>query len=273
MAFQEALRSKMEIDRLCRNVLQTLRPPGSDRHLDRDSARALLARAGLQPHRERDLELYRPSPPDSPPGIVVLDNDLPLYRASAADIALRKSPTVKEMLNVGNIRRILNDKDIRVSQQAETVQRLRQRSLEALDLSFARQDLEKIAAQGSEALAGRDRDGVVEALALFAELLDWRRAPAPFPLPQLVIFGALQPGAAGESRLGPAAAFSEITHRLVLADGPVSSLDREAVEALQRLALDSQAAGAAAQGPAVFAALVQAVQDLYPQGVYVPAPL
>jgi hypothetical protein len=273
MAFIDQLRRKIEVDRLCRNVLQSLRPPGSERHVDRDSARALLAYAGFSSLHARDLEIYQPTPPDGPPGIIVLDNDLPLYRAKAEDIALRRSPTVKEMLNIGNIRRILNDKDIRVSQQADTVRLLRQRSLEGLDLTFTPADLEQLALNGRAALDGKDHEGILDSLVLFAELLDWRRAPQPFRLAGTEMFGALVPGAAGEHRLGPVAAFSELTRRLVLVSGPVSSLDREGVEELQRLAVDTQAPGAAAEGPAVFDALVRAVMHRFPQGVYVPSPL
>jgi hypothetical protein len=273
MAFIDELRRKIEVDRLSRNVLQSLRPPGSERHVDRDSARALLAHAGFSPLHERDLELYRPTAPDSPPGIVVLDNDLPLYRARPEDIALRRSPTVKEMLNIGNIRRILNDKDIRVSQQADTVGLLRQRSLEQLDLTFTSADLEHLALNGRASLDGKDRDGVLDSLVLFAELLDWQQAPKPFLPDGVHMFGALAREAAGELRLGPVVAYSELTQRLVLTAAPVSSLDPEGIEGLQRLAVDAQAPGAAAVGPAVFEALVRAVLELHPRGVYVPTPL
>ena len=90
---------------------------------------------------------------------------------------LRKSPLVKEMLSIGNIRRILNDQDVVVSKKDASVETLRRAAIAALDLSFTRADIEEIGLDGIGSLESRYSEGVCECLELFGQMLGYVQAP------------------------------------------------------------------------------------------------
>ncbi len=67
-------------------------PDGSESKLDRAAMRELLSLSPFTPQRERDLDLYVSLADASAPRVLVLDNELPIYRTSVQDVAMRKSP-------------------------------------------------------------------------------------------------------------------------------------------------------------------------------------
>jgi hypothetical protein len=67
--------------------------------------------------QERDLVLFLETDGPGQTRILVLDNDLSIYNTSVDDVVLRKSPTVKEMVNIRNAIKILNDKDVVTSKK------------------------------------------------------------------------------------------------------------------------------------------------------------
>ena len=99
MGFQENLLKKIEINRLADSVLQSIGPAESGRKVDKDAVRGLLDIGGYRLRRVREMDLYIQEPDTDPQTILVLDNDLPIYRTGVEDVALRKNPFIKEMLS------------------------------------------------------------------------------------------------------------------------------------------------------------------------------
>jgi hypothetical protein len=226
MGFKENLKRKIDIDRLAAKVIESV-SGGADsaRRIDKPAMRQLLEMANWHVRQERDLELYLP--PDGEEGIVlVLDNDLPLYRTTVADVALRKSPTVKEMVNLRNIRRILNDADVVFSKKAPSVDRFRAAAIARLDLSYTAEDVSAIAFDGAASLDSRYPEGVIEALDLLAELLGWQPPPTVFASPHHHIYGRLERRDSG-TRYGPLAVFSRVHNRLWYVDRPLNTSDED----------------------------------------------
>lgn len=226
MGFRENLLKKIEIDQLTDTIVRSIGPAGGEQRLDRDAMRRLLEMGAYPYRKERDLDLYVLNDKE----ILALDNELKIYRTTAEDIALRKSPTVKEMISIRNAIKILNDKDVVVCRKADTVTRIRAELIEVLDLSYTAADIETLVRDGSEALKNGYTDGVVEILSLFAELLGFKKAPKIFQVPHHHIWGVLEQPRAGESRFGPMVMLGLINNRLSMIQKPISSLDKDGLE-------------------------------------------
>ncbi|OQY05994.1 MAG: hypothetical protein B6I22_06690 [Desulfobacteraceae bacterium 4572_123] len=115
MSFKENLLKKINIDRTAQKVLNSIGPVGGDLKIDKQRMRSLLEIAAYEFRHVRDLHLYIQTHGPGTGRILVLDNDLAIYNTSIEDVAMRKSPTVKEMISIKNAIRILNDKDVVVS--------------------------------------------------------------------------------------------------------------------------------------------------------------
>jgi hypothetical protein len=253
MGFRENLLKKIQIEELSDGILRTIGPADSEQRMDRDSMRRLLEMGAYQYLKERDLDLYRLNETE----ILALDNELKIYRTTPEDIGLRKSPTIKEMVSFRNAIKILNDKKVVVCRKADTVMRIRSELVAALDLSFTEADIEKLAADGAEALKNSYADGVIEILTLFAELLQFQKAPKIFQVPHHHIWGALErTGDAGLS-FGPLVMFDLIHNSLKMVEKPVSSLDKSALENFHQAAKSEDYADLA--GTKVWPALQSAV--------------
>jgi hypothetical protein len=256
MAFKDNLLQKIRIDALAARVLASIGPEGGEARLDRAAMRELLSLSPYAPHRERDLELFVNATGAAPPRVLVLDNELPVYRTSVQDVAMRKSPEVREMVNLGNIVRILRDSDVKVSRKADSLRAVQAESIARLDLSFDAEDINAIRREGIASIEGRYAEGVNEALALFAELLGYRLPPRPFALPHCTVYAALYRTDRGEDVAGPAVAYDLRRHRLKLTEEPFGSSQKESVERFHRFAAGD--GPAAAEGAAVF----ERLQDL-----------
>ena len=112
MAFKENLLSKIRIDQLAGQVRASIGPEGSEAKLDKNAMRQLLAMSPYVHRRERDLDLYVEDTAAAVKKILVLDNELPIYRTTIEDVAMRKSPEVGEMVKIRNIVKILRDSDV-----------------------------------------------------------------------------------------------------------------------------------------------------------------
>lgn len=257
MGFKDNLRRKIEIDRLAEQVRASWGTPEAPGRIERRAMQALLAMSRFTYHQERDLDLYQSKQDDGTQRILVLDNELKLYRTTVADVALRKSPTVKEMVSIRNAIKILNDGDVVISRKNDTLEGLRQELIAELDLSFTRADLEEIAADGRNALRNRYAEGVIDILGLFAELLDYRAAPKPFEVAHCHIRGALGRDAGGAQRFGPLVIFSLIHNSLSMMREPISARDGDAIRNLAHVADGDLPADL--EGDAVFEALVVAI--------------
>ncbi|MCP4692135.1 MAG: hypothetical protein GY859_29080 [Desulfobacterales bacterium] len=262
MSFKENLLKKIEIDAMARTVISTIGPLESGLKVDKETMRRLLEIGGFEYTRVRDLDLYILEGDANAGKLLVLDNDLPVYQTSAADVALRKSPYVKEMVSIRNIIKILKDTDVVILKKEESVRAVQRACVGMLDFSHEKSDLEEIEAEGAASLENGYSDGVIESLSLFAELLGWRPPPAPFRIRHHHIIGALTKQDDGETIYGPMALYSLAYDSLKLVEWRASSLNKEQTRRLQRIASGKE--DPSAEGASVFNHLANLVGEYSP---------
>ena len=171
VSLETNLRSKMRIDALARRIAATIREAPGERKLNQDATRQLLEMTDYKHHRIRGLHLYvKPSQGDLQE-VVVLDNELPIYRSTVADVTMRRAPRWKEMVSIRNIRKVLNDEDILVCRGKASLARIRERAAAQLDLSYGREDLESLVKDAARAVAACSAEQLQDSLQLFFELL------------------------------------------------------------------------------------------------------
>ena len=250
MSFKENLLTKIRIDRLAAKVIASIGPAESGRKVDRDAMRILLEMSPYAYQKARDLELYVEEIDQDQKKILVLDNELPIYKTTIEDVAMRKSPLIKEMVKIRNIIKILKDADVKLSRKEESVKAIQKDCIDQLDLSFDESDIDEIARDGQASLERDYAEGAIECLELFAELLDYRPAPKAFQLGRHKILGRLAPGAGGEVLYGPMIIYSLIHGTLKLIEAQISSFDKSKIELIQQVAAGKQKA--AVEGTEVF---------------------
>jgi hypothetical protein len=250
MSFKENLLAKIKIDRLADKVTDSIGPAESGRKVDKDAMRSLLQVSPYQYQMVRDLDLYVQDIDQEKKKILVLDNELPIYKTTIADVAMRKSPLIKEMANIRNMIKILKDSDVKISRKEPSVRTIRDECIGQLDLSFNESDIDQIAQDGRASFERDYPDGVVECLDLFAELLDYKPAPEAFQLSRHKIIGQLSPQPGGAALYGPMVIYSLIQGSLKLIEEQISSLDKPKIELIQQIAAGKQKA--AVEGAAVF---------------------
>jgi hypothetical protein len=257
MSFKENLLAKIKINRLAAKIIESIGPAESGRKVDRDAMRSLLEMSPYQYQKARDLDLYVEEIDQDQKKIFVLDNELPIYQTSIDDVAMRKSPLIKEMVKIRNIIKILKDADVKRSRKDASVKAIQKECIGQLDLSYNESDIDEIAADGKASFERDYPDGVVECLELFAELLDYKPAPQAFQLSRHKIIGALTPKAGGEVLYGPMIIYSLIQGTLKHIEDRISSFDKTKIELIQQIAAGKQKA--ADEGPDVFDYLKNAV--------------
>jgi len=264
MAFKENLLQKIRIDQLGAQVLASITPEGAESKLDKPAMRQLLSLSPYQHTRERDLDLYVRESGAGSPEVLVLDNELPIYRTTVTDVAMRKSPDVAEMVRPRNIIKILRDSDVKISRKAESLKAVQAACIAQLDLSFKDEDIDDLRRDGIASLESNYAEGVNETLALFAELLGYRPPPKPFQVPHCTIYAAVYRTESGEERLSPAVVYSLVRNELQLTEETFESRKKETIERFHALAAGREKA--AVQGGAVFEHLQQAVRSSRAQG-------
>ena len=250
MSFKENLLQKIKINKTAMQVIASIGPPDSDRKVDKEIMRRLLKMSSYTYRKERDLDLYIQDVDADKTRILVLDNDLAIYNTFIEDVALRKSPTVKEMISIRNIIKILNDTNVVVSKKEESVKTIQKECIDMLDLSFDKSDLDEIVKDGSASLDREYADGVIESLDLFAEILGYSPPPKAFKIGHHNIVGALTKKENGEIIFGPMVIYSIIHNTLKLIDQQVSSFDKEKMEFVHRVSSEKEKADA--EGSDVF---------------------
>ncbi|HUV50251.1 MAG TPA: hypothetical protein VMW78_04450 [Anaerolineae bacterium] len=257
MSFKENLLKKINIDKTTKIVLNSIGPPDTGRKLDKQTMRSLLEMGSYQLIQERDLDLYILQENGDLKRILVLDNGLAVYNTTVEDVVLRKSPTVKEMVNIRNIIKILNDKDVVLSKREGSVKTIQKECIDMLDLSYNESDIEEIEKDGAAALERADADGVIEALTLFAELLGYSPPPKAMKTGDHHIIGALSKGKNNEDIFGPVVMYSLTYNLLKLIDRQISSLDKGEIELMHHVATGKEKASK--EGYFVFTYLKEAV--------------
>ncbi len=250
MAFKENLLTKIKINRLAAKVTDSIGPPESGRKVDKEAMRSLLEMSPYQYQRARDLDLYVENMDQQQKMIFVLDNELPIYKTTIDDVAMRKSPLIKEMANIRNMIKILKDSDVKLSRKEESVRTIQKECIDLLDLAYNESDIEEIAGDGQASFERDYPDGVVECLDLFTELLDYKPAPKAFQISRHKIIGRLIPKAGGEVLYGPIIIYSLIHGTLMVIEDQISSFDRTKIELIQQIATGNQKA--ALEGADVF---------------------
>ena len=236
MSFQENLLQKIELERLASKVIASLRT-GQARHpVDKEAMRSLLELSPYQFQRERDLDLYIKPAEGELKLILVLDNELPIFRSTVKDVVTRRSPRTLEMWKISTIRHILVDSDIRMSTREESVETILKDAAAQLDLTYTDKDIEDLAREGMAWLAGKEAEGVEKTLALFAELLDYAKPPKPFGLDQVICYGVAAPGRGKDTVFGPLVMYRPDANILLWIDKIFSSSDREQLEFLRSVA-------------------------------------
>jgi len=236
MTFKTNLLKKIKIDKLSTTVLNSLGSPESEKKLDKSAMRQLLEIAGYQVQNVRDLELYCAADTSIPEKILVLDNELAIYDTTIDDVAMRKSPTVKEMVSIRNAIKILNDKDVVISKKDVSIRSIQRKCLDTLDLRYRREDIEQIENDGSGALATGYSDGVIEALELFSELLGYRKLPKSFAIDHFKMLGKSGKTETDETVYGPIVLYSLAHNELKLIENPISPRDRKQLDRLHNIA-------------------------------------
>lgn len=257
MSFKDNLLTKIKINKLANKVIASIGPAESGRKVDKDAMRNLLEMSPYQYQKVRDLDLYVEEIDQDPKKIFVLDNELPIYKTTIEDVAMRKSPLIKEMVKIRNIIKILKDSDVKLSRKEESVKAIQDDCIDQLDLSFNESDIDEIAKDGQASLERDYSDGVIECLELFAELLDYQPAPKAFQLSRHKIIGEIASRAGGEVLYGPMIIYSLIHGTLKLIEDRISSFDKSKIEIIQQVAAGKQKA--ALEGPDVFEYLKKTV--------------
>lgn len=243
MSFKENLLKKIRIDKLVGHIISTIGPIESDKKVDKQAMRSLVEMAPYEMQKERDLELYiKQTGPEEKKRILVLDNDLSIYHTNMEDVALRKSPTVKEMVNIKNIIKILHDSDVVKSKKEESVRIIQKECIEQLNLNYTESDIDQIKYDGKSALDWDDKEGVIESMELFADLLDLAPPPKVFRLDNFKMFGRMYEDEKGEIFYGPIILYSLIKNELKLIEKKIGSYDKAGIEMLRQIALGNEKA-------------------------------
>jgi hypothetical protein len=260
MSFKENLLKKIKINQSAKQVIASIGPIDSGRKIDKKIMRKLLETAGYHYQRKRDLDLYIEDINAEKTRILVLDNDLAIYNTSVYDVAMRKSPTVKEMMNPFNVVKILKDSDVVMSKKEDSVKTIQQEYIAHLDLTFTATDIDDIINDGRASLDNAHADGVTECLELFAELLNYRSAPMVFGIHHHKIVGKLVRKETGEDLFGPMVLYNMTYNTLKLVEQQIGSYDKEKIKFIQDVAGGKEKASL--EGPDVFQYLKSAALQL-----------
>ncbi len=260
MSFIQNLLKKIEISKLADKVLASVGPPGSMKKVDKEVMIKLLEFGGYHKKRERDLDLYLKEDVSDKTRILVLDNELAIYHTTIDDVVLRKSPTVKEMVRIKNIFRIINDDDVVESRREDSVKTIEKECIEKLNLSFDHSDLDEMANKGPHALDRSDTEGVIQCLALFAELLGYKPPPRIFRIKEQYIMGAFNRYEDGTIYYGPIIIYSITDNLLKFVDEQINTAGKEKVEQVRLTILGEK--DASIQGTDVFLFLNKAAKKL-----------
>jgi hypothetical protein len=122
-------------------------------------------------------------------------------------------------------------------------------------------DIEEIEKDGAAALEIGDADGVIEALTLFAELLEYSPPPKAMKTSDYHVIGALTKGKNNEDLFGPVVMYSLTYNLLKFIEEQISSLDKGndkgKIELMHQIAIGKEKASK--EGHFVFTYLKEAV--------------
>jgi hypothetical protein len=235
MNFRENLLKKIDIDRMAKTVQNSLGTYDNPAKLDQETMKKLLQKSFFQPMLIRNLELFVGKAHEGKSEILVLDNDLPIYSTTPEDVALRKSPTIKEMISIRNAVKILKDTDVLMSKKEASLRRIQKECLETLDLAFTVQDIKEIERDGITSLERDYPDGIREALMLYAEILGFKPLPKKFQMRHHELWGKIENQGNGRHQVAPLVLYNLMNNSLKLQDREISGTAIEIMESLKNL--------------------------------------
>lgn len=250
MSFQENLLRKIELERLASRVITSIGTEQSRHPVDKEGMRRLLELSPYQYKQERDLDLYVKTVEGELEMILVLDNELPMFRSTVKDVVTRRSPKTLEMWNFRTIRKILVDSDIKMSTRGESVETVLRDAVGQLDLTYTDKDIENLAKEGMAWLAGSDASGVEKTLTLFGALLGYQKPPKVFGLDHTICYGAFASGRNNDVAFGPLVLYLPADNTLLWIDESLSQSDKKQMEFLRSVA--ARQASVPVTGDAVF---------------------
>jgi hypothetical protein len=248
--FKENLLQKIQLERLALRVIGSIGTGQTSHRIDKEAMRSLLELSPYQYQHERDLELYVKPLEGEKKLILVLDNELPIFRSTIKDVVTRRSPRTLEMWRISTIRHILVDSDIKESTRDESVRTVLRDAVALLDLTYTDKDIENLAREGMAWLAGREVSHVAEILSLFAALLGYKKPPKQFRLDQTISYGAAASGPDKEMVFGPLVLYRPGDNTLLWLDRSFSLSDRQQLKTLRLIAAGK--ASVPVTGDAVF---------------------
>ncbi len=261
MSLKENILKKIIIKKAASEVTASLSLQGDSSAFDRKNAVILLEAAGYRHEHIRDLDLYYKGIDHDNRRIVVLDAEFAVYNTSMEDVVTRKSPTVKEMISIKNIRKILWDSGVILKKKVETVDELTREATDCLDLSVKEKELEDIMYYSMASLAERDMPGTLEGLGILAELLEWTVPPVKTGSASLKIFGRSLRDSSSGSVFGPAVSFSQNSGRICFTEKIFAVDDPEQKSGIEKFMSDCE--NACIEGDEVFRKLCEMVKIKY----------
>lgn len=171
MSFRENLLQKIRVDRLSQSVIDSIGSISGGYKVDKTDMKTLLKMAGYNSLTRRGLEMHAKGFTGEKNRIVLLDNELKIYNTTVEDIVVRKNPTLREMVKIRNIRKILNDQNVVVSSRAGTVKTIRREILQQIDLGFTVADIDQFYGEAVDALEENRPEDVTGILEIFAQIL------------------------------------------------------------------------------------------------------
>ncbi|MFZ5570116.1 MAG: hypothetical protein ACOZF0_06910 [Thermodesulfobacteriota bacterium] len=228
----------MEIDRLARQVIDSLRPLGNGpSRIEKQAMKRLLELGDYRHERKRDLDVfYRGNVQNALRAqFIVLDNDLAVYETTMEDVVLRKSPYVKEMVSIRNIIKILNDGDVIRCKKADTVRLVHGECLSLLDLSVNPSDLSDMRNEAIKAVTSGDTEKVLTCISLFAELLEYVFPPPFLAFQAHHIRCGITIDPVGVHYYGPHVIYDSATNRLALSILQIKNGDKDKIETIQQV--------------------------------------
>ncbi len=263
MPFKDNILKKIRIDQMTQKVVDSIGTYESGNRIDKKIMRRLLKTGPYKYKKRRDLELYIKQDDSGRGKILVLDNDLPIYKTTVEDVVLRKSPTVKEMISIRNAIKILNDKDVLVSKKHESIRTVQKECIDALDLSYDESDITAICNEGTASLENGYLDGVVEIISVFSEIMRFNSPPKPFRISHHEIYGAESKNDTGQTFFGPVIMYSMVNNRLKFIKEKMNASNRDTIEFFNRIASGKEEPSI--EGTAVFQYLKNEAVKLIPQ--------
>lgn len=257
--FKENLLQKIQLERLALRVIGTIGTGQTPHRIDKEAMRSLLELSSYQYLHERDLDLYVKPLESEEKLILVLDNELPIFRSTVKDVVTRRSPRTLEMWRISTIRHILVDSDIKQSTRDESVRTVLRDAVAQLDLTYTDKDIENLAREGEAWLAGREVGQVTEILSLFAALLGYKKPPKQFGLDQTISYGAAASGPDKEMVFGPIVLYRPGDNTLLWLDKSFILSDRQQLKTLR--AIGAGQASGPVTGDTVFEKLKKNVLD------------